>query len=686
MRLSSIRVTEFRSVRDSQSFEVGEVTCLVGKNESGKTALLQALYRLNPIVTEHARFTATEDYPRAYVKRYERAVKAEEIDPQVVVEATFELGEDELKEVEGLFGRKVLPKGELVLSRGYSNELVWKLEVDEGLGVSHVAKAIELETAIRDSILQEPTFAKLATGLAENANVLQNRRNEAIAIANALTDQKEKADALAAATLIQESEGTKGWRTWIEKHKSRPLPDVIYDLYLKPKIPVFLYFDEYYQMEGHVNVPALKTRQQNKQLLDSDRPMLGLIDLAGLEVDQLVSPPNTQDLINNLEGASNDLTRQIMPYWSQNKHIALRFDIRPGAPGDPEGMRQGMNLWANVYDSAHSVTLRVGTRSRGFLWFFSFLAWFSQHKKSKQPIILLLDEPGLFLHAAAQGDLLQYIETELMGHHQVIYTTHSPFMVDATHFDRVRLVRDRSLDADKPLPETEEGTKVYSDPLEVDDGTLFPIQGALGYDLAQTLFVGPNSLIVEGVSDLLYIQAISAVLEVARREGLSRAWTITPVGGSDKVPTFVALLGSQKGLKIATLIDLQKKDAQQIENLYKKKLLNKKHVHTFAEFIGGAEADIEDMFDPGFYIELVNSEYAANVAKPVGVGDLPVTNQRMLEKLAEYFEAHPMRGGGFNHYRPARYLAEHMQDLKDKISPKTLDRFEAAFKVLNGLL
>jgi hypothetical protein len=102
---------------------------------------------------------------------------------------------------------------------------------------------------------------------------------------------------------------------------------------------------------------------------------------------------------------------------------------------------------------------------------------------------------------------------------------------------------------------------------------------------------------VEGVSDLLYLPTISGLLMSQNRTGLLDAWTITPVGGSDKVTTFVSLLGSQKKLKIATLIDFQKKDQQTVENLYKRKLLAKKNVRTFAEFIGTAEADMEDMFD-----------------------------------------------------------------------------------------
>jgi hypothetical protein len=438
-------------------------------------------------------------------------------------------------------------------------------------------------------------------------------------------------------------------------------------------------------MEGHLNIEALKKRQQEGKLLDSDRPMLGLIDLADLEINQLLNPPNTQDLINNLEGASNDLTRQIMPYWSQNKHIGLRFDIRPGAPGDPPGMQSGMNLWANVYDSAHSVTVRVGTRSRGFIWFFSFLAWFSQHRKANQPLILLLDEPGLFLHASAQADLLRFIELELKDHHQVIYTTHSPFMIDPKHFERVRLVRDRSLEADKPLPEDEEGTKVFSDPLEVDPGTLFPLQGALAYDITQTLFIGPNSVLVEGVSELVYLPTMSTLLADAGRTQLDSRWTLTPVGGADKAASFVALFQSQKDLNVATLLDVQKKDEQRIEAL-KSRLRTTAHVLTFADFVGVREADVEDMFSPDFYLSLVNAAYAADLQAPLALGSLP-PHPRIVVRVENFLKVNPLKNGvGFNHFRPARYLADNIGTLRVSIDDATLDRFEKAFKAVNALL
>lgn len=379
------------------------------------------------------------------------------------------------------------------------------------------------------------------------------------------------------------------------------LDELVYNI-LKDRIPKFLYFDEYYQLSGQDNLDALMERLSSESLLASDQPLLGLIDLAGLNLNQIISSERTEELMARLEAAENILTQKALRYWSQNRHLGMKFDIRAAQSGDPEGMQSGMNIWGRVRDTTRNVTTSLGTRSRGFVWFFSFLAWYSKIRKEEGNLILLLDEPGLSLHAKAQADLLRYFEADLKPHHQLIYTTHSPFMVDPKRFDRVRIVQDLGIDKNPDeLAENERGTRVITEVLDATSDSLFPLQGALGYDIHQTLFVGPNCVIVEGVSDLLYIQTISTILQDKGGDGLSSDWTITPVGGVDKVPTFVALIGARSDLKIAVFIDYQKEGQQKIESLYRRKLLKKRSVLTFADYVESSEADIEDMFGSEFY-------------------------------------------------------------------------------------
>ena len=250
-------------------------------------------------------------------------------------------------------------------------------------------------------------------------------------------------------------------------------------------------------------------------------------------------------------------------------------------------------------------------------------------------------------------------------------------------FGRVRIVQDLSVEGNSEvLSEEQEGTKVIEEVLDATPDSLFPLQGALGYEIYQTLFVGPNNLVVEGVSDLLYIQTISAFLQAQGKAGLSSDWTITPVGGADKVPTFVALVGAQTNLNVAVLIDYQKKDQQNIENLYKRKLLRQNHVLTYADFVGH-EADIEDMFNPEFYLKLVNNTFDRSIE----LANLPEGSPRILRRLEQYLDKNPLpANASFNHYRPARYFTDNIDSLADELSEQELNRFQQAFDRLNSLL
>ena len=327
---------------------------------------------------------------------------------------------------------------------------------------------------------------------------------------------------------------------------------------------------------------------------------------------------------------------------------------------------------------------QLGTRSRGFVWFFSFLAWYEDIKRQQQNVILLLDEPGLSLHGRAQGDLLKYFDTEL-AERQVVYSTHSPFMIDARRFERVRIVQDSGIDASEELPKAQDGTKVLKNIFEATNDSLFPLQKALGYDSTQTLFIGPNSIVVEGPSDLLYLRAISGELEREGRIGLSSKWTITPVGSISKVPAYVALLGAQPDLNIAVLVDIQKKDRPLIEDLYKKKFLKKHKVMTFGDFVNRDEADIEDLFERPFYVELVNCEFGRQLRKPIAADRLG-PQPRTLKAVEAHLVNEPLVSGVFGHYRPARYFVEHVADLWKDVDEDTKSRFESVFKVLNGLV
>ena len=652
MKLKSFQVQEFRSVWDSGCIAIDEKqTCLVGKNESGKTALLTALYRTNPIIAADASFNETYEYPKREVEDYRLGVENNERKEAVVVTCKYELENNDIERVTFVFGDKVLKSKELTRCTYYGeNNSKFILSVDDAAARNHLAKGKEI-APVADSL-------------------------------QAATDWDEFAETLEE---VEETEAISKLKELVNKIRKHDLSFYIFNRLIWPHAPKFLYFDEYYQMRGCENLDALVQREDNEQLIGSDHPLLGLINLARLDHRKLLEPHNTTELKNKLEGASNHLTRRIVGYWSQNKHIQMRFDVRDAKPGDPEGMREGINVWGEIYDTVHYASTPLDSRSRGFVWFFSFLAWYEDIKKKNQNVILLLDEPGLSLHGRAQADLLRYFEKELIEH-QVIYSTHSPFMIDPNRFERVRIVQDLGIDAEKELPKEQDGTKVLTNVFDAVDDSLFPLQGALGYEIHQTLFIGPNILIVEGPADLLFLKTISTELEREGRVGLSNKWVITPVGGCGKIPTFVALLAPQKGMNLATLLDIQDKDRQSIEALYKKKLLKKKNLLTYADFLDQTAADVEDLFDRDFYVGIVNKEFAEQLDIPIDYTKLNANEPRVLKALEKYLETNPLNDGTFNHYRPARYLTEHIGELSSDISKDVKDHFEAVFQALNDLL
>jgi hypothetical protein len=154
--------------------------------------------------------------------------------------------------------------------------------------------------------------------------------------------------------------------------------------------------------------------------------------------------------------------------------------------------------------------------------------------------------------------------------------------------------------------------------LEVVGGQDGMIQAALGYSLSQSLFLGPDNLVVEGPSDLLYMTAVSEHLREANRAHLDDRWVIVPVGGLEKVPSFVALLGAQ--LNVAVVVDGAASGTQRLNDMVDKRVIEAENVLALNEITETKEADLEDLFTEAFYVELLN---ACGVLSRVKLRDLP---------------------------------------------------------------
>jgi hypothetical protein len=137
MRLDRVQGTNFRCVDDSTEFKISDVTCLVGKNESGKTTLLQAIERLSPQNPAHAEYDRTRDYPRRHLTDYDERHKD---GAARVVRSVWSLTDDEVAELEGNFGQGCLTSREVVVDKRYEPNTAWNLPLDEPHVLKHLAQ------------------------------------------------------------------------------------------------------------------------------------------------------------------------------------------------------------------------------------------------------------------------------------------------------------------------------------------------------------------------------------------------------------------------------------------------------------------------------------------------------------------------------------------------------------------
>jgi hypothetical protein len=412
------------------------------------------------------------------------------------------------------------------------------------------------------------------------------------------------------------------------------------------------------------------------------------LEFAGVPLDDILSVGTYETFSAKLQAASNNITDQILEYWAQNPDLMVNVTIDPSRPNDKPPFNTGTIGRARIYNQLHRVDTPFSERSAGFVWFFSFLVKFEKVKEQGAPVVFLLDEPGLTLHGKAQGDLLRYFDEKLAPRHQIIYTTHSPFMVAPEKLTSARIVEDKvEVKGQRRVPI---GTKVREDILTTDPDTLFPLQGALGYEITQSLFIGKHTLLVEGASDILYLQAFSHALKLRKRVGLDPRWTICPTGGIGNVRAFVSLFGGNK-LDIAVLADQTKADAKKIEELRRSQILKAGRVFTISDFTSKAESDVEDLFEPQLFVSIVNAAYelpAAHRLTAQSLEDADKNTVRLVKKAEAAFNVMPDTIAIFDHFAPSAWLIANLKELEGDTAPlaTTLDRAEKLFTALNAAL
>lgn len=664
MQLSTFQIMNYRSIQDSGEISASRITALLGRNESGKSNLLRALTHVNPVVGLQP-LNGVKDFPRN-----RRLEECSEHTPVAVT--TWALNEHEQAHISKLWPR-ARPDEPITIKRFYGAKRTIFIPRDdlsfdtvaiektvEKIGASVKAAACSVEDAAAKLALETAadTF-KTAAAPQEHA---QDWATAAIAAIDTLRTELAKADE---DLTDKQEEVLTGLQKGAQAIAGDEKAHAAAQTWLMEQLPLFVYFDDYPEIPGHQSIPVFLKRKAEGAMEKGEVNFEKLCKVAGLDPSKLqgLQKSDTEQRNQLANRASAVVSGELQKRWTDRK-VKVRFNL------------DGDDLQTFVSDTAHTfdVDVNLSERSRGFQWFFGFYTAFAADTDNgdKDTAILLLDEPGLYLHAKSQGDLLTHLENDFEN--QILYTTHSPFMVPTRHLDWVRTVNISEAD----------GTTVTNNP-SGDRKTLFPLQAALGYDLAQSLFLGGSNLIVEGVTDFWILSAVSEYLASQGRKSLDESLTITPAGGAQKIPYMAALLASEN-LNVLVLLDHEKDAISTREDLLKTKVLRENNIlsigDAFEEHARPKDADIEDLLDADVYEKLVRDSHAPEIGKK------KLTVNDRIPRLAKRMEQ-ALKGVDveFSKTRPARLFLEKMgQSPADVLTPDALNRFERLIVTINEKL
>lgn len=628
MLLKKVTIHKYKSFLTEQTYEVeSQITRIVGKNESGKTALLEALAKSNYFEDNaELQFDKDLDYPRSELTK----VRTEN---PMVITCEYELSDEDVKSVADAFSDGIISKQSFSVTSYYDNtKKTTGVSTDFEIFKDWLISAFGVGKQGNELIHAATDFPALETTVSDNSSL------------PGMNEIKAELDKI--------KKKSNGWEN--------PLEGYIYETCIYPAIPKMWYFSDYFSLPCRINLSDFAVRKPTGSLSSEEYKIAkALFELSGLQISDIQSESNFEAFKAQLEATSNSITDEMFEYWTTNKNLEIRFEIE-------HATNNARYLNIRIYNSKHRVTLPLKNRSKGFLWFFSFFVWFSKIQGDKnRKYILLLDEPGLSLHATAQNDLLRFIDEKLAPEYQVIYTTHSPFMIDSLKLNEVRTVYDTQ--------NPKIGSVVSDAVEEKDSDTLFPLQAALGYTIAQNLYVSPQNLLVEGISDLIYLNHFSTILKDMGKQGLSDDITIVPVGGADKIASFISLMRGNELSTVCLLDTFTDQGAEvRLKRMVEQKIIADKKILYYHSVIEQPFADIEDLFSKEEYLALYNGTFGTSVQISDLDADKPIMSQ--LKRLNG--------NKSFNHYSPANYMAKNIGTLS--FSEETIGRFEKLFTLING--
>lgn len=624
-KLTKFRVQNFRSIEDSGWIDAENVTCLVGTNESGKTNLLLALWKLNPANNEP--IAPLIDYPRKKYHNYS-STKGEEI----FISAQFDFDSSVAEKLSQTTGWHQSLVKEIVVSRKYNGDYEYqysqnKLSSFDGKDLLRVFEL--LLDKFNDSELQskeeKTDLDKINSFIeSEKSKIVSDKnysQSDIIQIKNSFeqfleTNYKRKVNINAFFTDNFFKEVKKVIKAFDDN--GIKITTECIDI-IKDNLPTFVYYSDYGNLDSEIYLPHVIDNFNRTDLGEKERAkarsLKVLFEFVKLSPEQIlelgkealpirviehttdhygrktrtgehIEEAKDKDIEEEsrnkkergilLQSASTTLTQDFASWWKQGKYI---FDFQ--ADGNH------FRIW--VSDDKRPERIELEGRSKGLQWFFSFfLVFLVESKDSHSNCILLLDEPGISLHPVAQMDLIAFFNS-LANENQLIYTTHSPFLVSTNNLSGVHA-----------MYIGDNGESVVSSDLrankKISEKSIYPIHAAIGITVSDTLLIGCQPVLVEGVADQIYLQQIKKYVLAEGKYKNDKEVVFIPTGGVKGMsPVVKILLGREDNLPYV-IMDSDKPGKDKIKQLHNGLYAEEKEkVIPVSEFIGEGEFEIEDL-------------------------------------------------------------------------------------------
>ena len=673
MRLRKFRVRAFRCIHDSGEIKVGDLAAFVGKNESGKTAILEALTLLN----KDAKVSELD-----LCDEMSGELKSE----LNLVEGNFELSEKET----ALIQEKFPNLQDIRRVRIYRSNKNAKVQYDFGeIKISgEASKRLNswenFVDRIQDFVASMPNPVKirldtkfLSSPPPRTRDVFMNMMAEFNNNVYLIASEEQKV--ISEWKKIYQDLDSIFDNLLVGTSERSALENFIEDR-LHPR---FVYFSDYKKILGNIDLEEFLRETKGirpkgleyVEEFDKAETVMNLFYLAELDVDKLEEVQNSPSrLIKLLHTASRKLSDRLNPAWKGDPiHVELRWN-----PG---------NVLSVVISDVHkdgtvTNTGLLNRRAEGFKWTFSFIVNFAAEtqKAELKEAILLLDEPARNLHPAQQRGISDLLKG-LAGSNQILYATHSPFMIFDYTQGNLLVVE---LDKRKHL------SRIYYDYWNADEQTLIPILYGLSRGIVESIMdrqIGFNSrpvIIVETISDCMYLNAFDKFLKdpnlsmnplnIVAAFNKNSVMSLATFYRNHGYDTFVLLDNTEESRQIST--QLQSNGFKSVQMI-------------FFEISGQPKQFLEDLLVEDDYLFAVNQTYEIKLRKE-GYKALTkdvVSNKgkkSIIDNLNEIWkENHHLGWEKFDREEICRYICEKISlGETDFLSDKTKDQFRSLYRLI----